>query len=49
MNDSVNNAEKSCISNVFRAGDTGTTKEAFTRKWIELINNMERDKQYYTA
>jgi len=49
MKSNVNNSEKSCISNVFKAGNAGTTKETFTRKWVELINNMEKDKQYYTA
>lgn len=37
------------ICNIFKEEDESTTKAAFTQKWIELINNMEKDKQYSTA
>ncbi len=29
---------------VFKSGGSTTTKEAFTKKWIELINTLEKGK-----
>ena len=31
-------------TNVFKDGKMTTSKEAYTRKWIELINKMEKDR-----
>ncbi len=32
-----------CIS-VFKSGESTTSKEAFTKMWIDLINKLERSK-----
>lgn len=32
-----------CVS-VFKSGENTTTTQEYTRKWIELINQIERDK-----
>ena len=32
-------------TNVFKNGDATTSKAAFTRKWIEMINRIEKNKQ----
>lgn len=34
---------KTCVS-VFRSGGSTTTKQEYTKKWIELINRMEKAK-----
>lgn len=31
------------IKNIFKNGTDKTSKEDFTRKWIELINQMEKN------
>ena len=35
--------EKLCTI-VFKDGSDATTKDKLTRKWIELINRLEKDK-----
>lgn len=30
--------------NVFKSGENTTSKSQFTKKWIELINRLERNK-----
>lgn len=32
-------------TNVFKNGDATTSKAAFTRKWVEMINRIEKNKQ----
>ena len=32
-------------TNVFKNGDATTSKASFTRKWIEMINRIEKNKQ----
>ena len=32
-----------CVS-VFKSGESTTTKHEYTKKWIELINRMEKSK-----
>ena len=32
-----------CVS-VFKSGENTTTKQEYTKKWIELINRMEKGK-----
>lgn len=36
--------ETSLVKSVFKSGKSTTTKEAFTKMWIELINKLERSK-----
>lgn len=48
-NAAVAESENECICNIFKEGNESTTKAAFTQKWIELINGMEKDKQYRTV
>lgn len=31
--------------NVFKNGESAPSREAYTRKWIELINKLEKDKE----
>ena len=37
-------AQQPCQS-VFKSGESITTKNQFTRKWIELINQLEKNKR----
>ncbi len=37
--------EKNICTSIFRNGGDRTTKEAYTQKWVELINALERRKQ----
>ncbi len=34
----------SLVKNVFKSGENTTSKEVFTKMWIELINKLERSK-----
>ena len=34
-----------CTS-IFKSGKRTTTEEEFTKKWIELINTLEKDSQF---
>jgi len=36
--------QQTCQS-VFKSGESTTTKNQFTRKWIELINQLEKNKR----
>lgn len=36
--------QQSCQS-VFKSGESTTTKNQFTHKWIELINQLEKNKR----
>ncbi len=36
--------ETSLVKSVFKSGENTTSKEAFTKMWIELINKLERSK-----
>ena len=35
---------KPCLTSVFKSGENGRLKDCLTAKWIELINQMERNK-----
>lgn len=34
----------SLCKSIFRSGDSVISKEQFTKKWIELINNSEKSR-----
>ncbi len=34
---------QSCCKSIFKNGEETTTKGQFTRKWVELIHQMESD------
>ena len=36
--------ETGLVKSVFKSGESTTSKEAFTKMWIELINRLERSK-----
>lgn len=36
--------ETSLVKSVFKSGEGTTSKEAFTKMWIELVNKLERSK-----
>ena len=33
------------VKSVFKSGENTTSKEVFTRMWIEVINKLERSKR----
>jgi len=39
-----NNEPTIVCRSVFKSGENTTSKEAFTKMWIELINKLERSK-----
>lgn len=39
-----NEKSKSVCSSVFKSGESTTSKTQFTKKWIELINKIEKNK-----
>jgi hypothetical protein len=41
---STHPVQQTCQS-VFKSGESTTTKNQFTRKWIELINQLEKNKR----
>ena len=38
------NAPEIICNSVFKSGKNTTTEQEFTKKWIELINILEKDK-----
>lgn len=38
------NDEKIICVSVFKSGENTTTKQEYTKKWVELINRMEKSK-----
>lgn len=40
----VNNDSKTICKSVFKSGENTTSKTKFTKKWIELINRLEKSK-----
>ena len=40
----ISEKSKSCLTSVFKSGENERLKESLTAKWIELINQMERNK-----
>lgn len=44
-----NQTVEAVCKNVFKDGNDRPAREAFTMKWVELINHMEKDKQRCTA
>lgn len=36
--------ETSLVKSVFKSGENTTSKEVFTKMWIELVNKLERSK-----
>lgn len=41
---SHNNKDNMICVSVFKSGENTTTTQEYTRKWIELINRIERGK-----
>ena len=41
---SKSNDDKIICVSVFKSGESTTTKYEYTKKWIELINRMEKSK-----
>ena len=39
-----NEKSKNICSSVFKSGENTTTEQAFTAKWIELVNTLEKGK-----
>lgn len=39
-----NKSGKTICKSVFKNGENTTTKSRFTKKWIELINRLEKNK-----
>lgn len=39
-----NKTDKTICKSVFKGGENTTTKIQFTKKWIELINKLEKTK-----
>lgn len=39
-----NDKSKTICKSVFKSGENTTSKSQFTKKWIELINRLERNK-----
>lgn len=37
--------EKEICTSVFKSGENTTSKEEYTKKWIELINRIEKSKR----
>ena len=37
--------KKTICASVFKSGESTTTKEIYTQKWVELIHTLERRKQ----
>ncbi len=37
--------ENSQVKSVFKSGEGTTSKEAFTKMWIELVNKLEKSKE----
>ena len=35
---------ESCLTSVFKSGENERLKESLTAKWIELINQIEKNK-----
>lgn len=42
MNENKN--DKTICKSVFKSGENTTSKPQFTKKWIELINRLEKSK-----
>ena len=38
------NEKSTTVKSVFKSGEITTTEQAFTNKWIELINTLEKGK-----
>ena len=38
-----NKTDKTICKSVFKGGENTTTKIQFTKKWIELINKLEKN------
>ncbi len=36
--------DTSLVKSVFKSGEDTTSKEVFTKMWIDLINRLERSK-----
>ena len=44
----IDKTQRVCRS-VFKSGESTTSKSQFTRKWIELINKIEKGKTLHLA
>ncbi len=38
------NIKSTTVTSVFKSGESTTTEQAFTAKWIELVNTLEKGK-----
>ena len=38
------NEKSTTVKSVFKSGESTTTEQEFTNKWIELINTLEKGK-----
>ena len=38
------NEKSTTVKSVFKSGESTTTESEFTKKWIELINTLEKGK-----
>ena len=38
------NEKSTTVTSVFKSGENTTTEQAFTAKWIELVNTLEEGK-----
>ena len=38
------NEKSTTVTSVFKSGESTTTEQEFTDKWIELINTLEKGK-----
>ena len=38
------NEKSATVKSVFKSGESTTTEQEFTNKWIELINTLEKGK-----
>lgn len=38
------NIKATTVTSVFKSGENTTTEQAFTAKWIELVNTLEKGK-----
>lgn len=44
-----NNKTQAVCRSVFKSGESTTSKSEFTKKWIELINKIEKGKSIHLA
>ncbi len=45
----ANEHQNPVCKSVFKSGESTTSKETFTKMWIELINKLEQSKSTYSV